>query len=70
MSDSKPGSETRGNAGPEPGTEAGACPVTGQPPAGQSLHEALERPPVTDWRTDWDHLDPQWRDNPFPIWDE
>ena len=28
------------------------------------------RPPVADWRTDWDHLDPRWRDNPFPIWDE
>lgn len=28
------------------------------------------RPPVTDWATDWDHLDPQWRDNPFPIWDD
>ena len=29
-----------------------------------------ERPPVTDWSTDWDHLDPRWRDNPYPIWDE
>jgi len=28
------------------------------------------RPPVTDWATDWDHLDAGWRDNPFPIWDE
>ena len=27
------------------------------------------RPPVADWTTDWDHLDPAWRDNPFPIWD-
>jgi cytochrome P450 len=26
-------------------------------------------PPVTDWTTDWDHLDPQWQENPFPIWD-
>lgn len=25
--------------------------------------------PVTDWTTDWDHLDPSWRENPFPIWD-
>ena len=26
-------------------------------------------PPVTDWINDWDHLDPQWNENPFPIWD-
>jgi hypothetical protein len=26
------------------------------------------RPPVTDWTTDWDHLDPRWRDDPYPIW--
>src|SRR5262245_36925669 len=28
------------------------------------------RPPVTDWATDFDHLDPRWIENPFPIWDE
>src|SRR6266550_3470108 len=28
------------------------------------------RKPVIDWTTDWDHLDPRWRENPFPIWDE
>ena len=28
------------------------------------------RPPVTDWATDWDHLDPRWVEDPFPIWDE
>jgi cytochrome P450 len=28
------------------------------------------RPPVTDWATDWDHLDPRWTADPFPIWDE
>ncbi len=27
-------------------------------------------PPVNDWTIDWDHHDPQWVDNPFPIWDE
>ena len=26
--------------------------------------------PIADWATDWDHLDPQWRDNPYPIWDD
>ena len=28
------------------------------------------RPPVKDWTTDWDFLDPRWVENPFPIWDE
>ena len=29
-----------------------------------------KRPPVSDWATDWDHLDPQWSENPFPIWNQ
>jgi cytochrome P450 len=28
------------------------------------------RPPVNDWSTDFDHLDPRWVENPYPIWDE
>ncbi|MBX9592224.1 MAG: cytochrome P450 [Hyphomonadaceae bacterium] len=28
------------------------------------------RPPVKDWATDFDHLDPGWINDPFPIWDE
>lgn len=28
-----------------------------------------DRPPVTDWMTDWDHMDPQWTENPYAIWD-
>jgi cytochrome P450 len=28
------------------------------------------RPPVTDWSTDFDHLDPRWSEDPYPIWDE
>ena len=28
------------------------------------------RPPVTDWERDFDHLDPRWIENPYPIWDE
>ncbi|HMN82568.1 MAG TPA: cytochrome P450 [Burkholderiaceae bacterium] len=28
------------------------------------------RPPVRDWLTDFDHLDPRWIADPFPIWDE
>lgn len=27
-------------------------------------------PPVTDWATDFDHADPVWAANPYPIWDE
>jgi len=26
--------------------------------------------PVTDWLHDFDHTDPRWTENPFPIWDE
>ena len=28
------------------------------------------RPPATDWATDFDHLDPRWINDPFPIWEE
>ncbi|MBA3654546.1 MAG: cytochrome P450 [Actinobacteria bacterium] len=29
-----------------------------------------EHPPVTDWRTDFDHTDDVWAADPYPIWDE
>jgi len=29
-----------------------------------------QRPPVSDWATDFDHLDPRWVEDPFPIWDK
>jgi cytochrome P450 len=29
-----------------------------------------ERPPVKNWATDFDHLDPSWVNDPYPIWDE
>jgi cytochrome P450 len=29
-----------------------------------------QRPPVKDWATDFDHLDPGWVNDPYPIWDE
>ena len=29
-----------------------------------------EHPPVTDWVNDFDHTDPVWTENPFPIWEE
>ncbi len=28
------------------------------------------KPPVEDFATDWDHTDPQWVNNPYPIWEE
>jgi cytochrome P450 len=28
------------------------------------------RTPVEDWAIDFDHFDPQWTDNPYPIWDD
>ena len=28
------------------------------------------RPPVNDWATDFDHLDPRWVNDPYPIWEE
>lgn len=27
-------------------------------------------PPVEDWRTDFDHTDAKWAEDPFPIWDD
>ncbi|MEA2900066.1 MAG: hypothetical protein QOJ84_5681, partial [Bradyrhizobium sp.] len=32
--------------------------------------ERRSTPPVTDWVQDFDHTDPRWTENPFPIWDE
>ncbi len=29
-----------------------------------------QRPPVTDWAHDFDHTDPQWVADPFPIWEQ
>jgi cytochrome P450 len=28
------------------------------------------KPPVDDFATDWDHTDPQWVANPYPIWED
>jgi cytochrome P450 len=35
-----------------------------------SVSVAPDHPPVTDWVRDFDHTDPRWTENPFPIWDE
>jgi cytochrome P450 len=31
---------------------------------------ATPRPPARDWATDFDHLDPRWSNDPYPIWAE
>jgi hypothetical protein len=30
----------------------------------------FDHAPVTDWVHDFDHTDPRWTENPFPIWEE
>jgi cytochrome P450 len=35
-----------------------------------SVSMMSEHPPVTDWVHDFDHTDPRWTENPFPIWEE
>lgn len=31
---------------------------------------SAHRPPVADWATDFDHTDPEWVTDPYPIWEE
>jgi cytochrome P450 len=42
----------------------------GNDPMSDSASVMPEHPPVTDWARDFDHTDPRWTENPFPIWDE
>jgi cytochrome P450 len=30
----------------------------------------VDKPPVLDFATDWDHVDPQWVNDPYPIWED
>jgi cytochrome P450 len=34
------------------------------------MNPMSKRPLVSDWATDFDHLDPRWVADPYPIWDE
>jgi cytochrome P450 len=34
------------------------------------VSQPTAHPPVTDWVNDFDHTDPRWTKDPFPIWDE
>ncbi len=40
--------------------------------AGKAIDETVghRAAPVTDWVHDFDHTDPRWTENPFPIWDQ
>jgi cytochrome P450 len=40
-----------------------------RPPSVDHRPSAAERAPVENWATDWDILDPQWVNDPFPVWD-
>src|ERR1700761_4236468 len=35
-----------------------------------SASTTTEHPPVTDWVHDFDHTDPRWTEDPFPIWEQ
>jgi cytochrome P450 len=39
-------------------------------PMSDSTSIMPEHPPVTDWVNDFDHTDPVWTENPFPIWEK
>ena len=39
-------------------------------PTQPHLADDRTHPPVTDWATDFDHTDPAWAADPYPIWDE
>jgi len=53
----RPGGHVKGPGSHHAGTEERPQPPTG-------------RTPVTDWATDFDHQDPAWTADPYPIWDE
>jgi hypothetical protein len=42
----------------------------GKYPMSDSVSVLPDHPPVTDWVNDFDHTDPRWTENPFPIWEE
>ena len=42
----------------------------GLPDVRSRQHRCPSIRPVTDWVHDFDHTDPRWTENPFPIWDE
>src|SRR4051812_3833530 len=60
-----------GPPGPIPAaTSDPSEPPRGNDPMSDSTNVMPEHPPVTDWAHDFDHTDPSWTQNPFPIWDQ
>lgn len=49
-----------------PDLDAGIQRAVGEDRPGSSS----EHPPVTDWATDFDHTDPAWAADPYPIWED
>lgn len=35
-----------------------------------AAEQTAKHPPVTDWATDFDHTDPEWVADPYPIWED
>ena len=58
-----------GRAGPARGRQ---LPGIRDHAARRTCHErpGTPRPPARDWATDFDHLDPRWSNDPYPIWAE
>jgi cytochrome P450 len=50
--------------------DAAAGSVVGDDRTETHHRAATAHGPVTDWATDFDHTDPVWAKDPFPIWDE
>src|SRR5262249_58470912 len=64
--------ERRGRA---PGARGQGPPRGGQLPRVRDLDLGVspmttQHPPVENWATDFDHTDPQWVADPYPIWEE
>src|SRR5262245_42288663 len=51
-----------------PGSLSPTAPST--PSASRSRPAVTVNPPVADWTTDFDHTDPEWVNDPFPIWEK
>src|SRR5579863_3838214 len=62
----RPGARRTGQPGPAGSGELpGACHLPDRGEAVTSRH-----PPVENWATDFDHVDPVWAADPYPIWED
>ncbi len=65
----RPASEVRGYT-PDPKLFGGDNPFGEGVELSEGTESDVVDDPVTDWSTDWSHLDPAWAKDPFPIWEE